>query len=150
MTIGCVRDPLLKSILEGFEIEKPRLLIIVTAVPEVESAPAEGVTVRPRLLKTSVEKLPLPLTVTVLDAPQAIVSEVGVTVNVSVGVGVTASPLAPCNASKEDVSMFRPLASVTINATFPQPVTVAVNLPPLVPTLLGDTVATPSKGEVTT
>ena len=80
------------------------------------------------------------------EVPQATVSADAATVNETTA---TASPGAPFAETNEAVSRVRPLASVTINDTVPQPVTVAVNLPPLMVTVFGATVATPSSGDTT-
>ena len=117
--------------------------------------PEGGITVKPvpvlpsgPVPEAKVLNVPLPATVTLPDPPQATDSEDGVTVKAG-GVGVTVSPLAPCTAINDDVSIARPVASVTIKATFPQPLICAVNLPPLVPTMPGVTEATSGSGDTT-
>ena len=138
-----VRDPLIKSTSTGEKME-PVLALKVTVFG---MAPAEGLTIKPLPPPELALNVPLPVTETLPEEPHAIVSVVGETVNE--GVGVTESPFGPCTAVSVVVSTVRPVASETINATVPQPVIVAVNLPPRVLTMFGDTVATLVMGDAT-
>ena len=143
----CVKDPFVKSTLIGELIEP----VVALKVTVFGMTPAEGLTVKPVPGEISpgpnakVLNVPLPVTETLPELPHAIVSVVGATVNEAV---VTASPCGPFTAVNEAVSTVRPLASVTINETVPHPVTCAVNLPPLVLTVLGLTVATLASGDL--
>ena len=145
----CVRGPFRKSTLIGEKI----VPVVALKVTVFGIAPVEGITVKPVPVaplgpapEGKVLNVPLPATETLPDPPQAIDTVSGVTVN-EAGVGVTVSPLAPRTAFNADVSIVRPVASVTINATFPHPLTCAVNLPPLVPTAPGVTDATAGSGD---
>ena len=89
-----------------------------------------------------------PAMTTLADVLQDSVRVVGATVSVAV-VMPAASPFAPCTDVSRGVSIVRPVESVTINATVPQPLSWAVNLPPLVATLPGLTDATVASGDTT-
>ena len=74
------------------------------------------------------------------------VSVAGDTVNVD---GATIPPDSPLAAIKVEVSRVRPLASVTTKETVTQSLIVAVNFPPLVVTVLGETGAMSGRGDRT-
>ena len=126
----------------------PVALRLIVNVPGMD--PDSGATVNAGGLAadctTVTVKLPEPVRLIVPDCPQPSVSAVGEAVKVVVA---TASPLSPCTPSSSEVSTVRPVESVTMNRTEPQPVNCAVKRPPLLLTMLGLTDAKLGKGEET-
>ena len=111
-------------------------------------APTVGLTANPPPppLVTLAVTVPVPDRNVVTEFPQDMLNAVGDTLN---GVVVTVVPLAPRMPSTVDVSILRPVASLTINVVLPQFRISAVKLPPLVRTTGVEISAKPGNGDAT-